>query len=236
MIKRELAFRKKWVEWVIAFTQIDVDSMAEPMKKRFMEEAAFFASPYVGTFDESTFRRRVEEGKTDILMIKIDLKKIQQALTPIVRWLISNAQIKNVANGLFIDHKLEGILSILALDKDQTGIDRIVIAHTPNYQSANSPLEKNAELNFSELLTGLPIHSVKKCEGCGKYFLHVTQRQRRFCSPRCYSRCFFNQKMEKLRKNTRKHESFKKKRADYMRKRYKAIKLGEWPMIREGRS
>lgn len=77
------------------------------------------------------------------------------------------------------------------------------------YSSISSRYIQSAIFLFRNLLDGLPLSSIKTCKGCGHYFLHLSQRDRAFCTPLCAGRSIQEGKREKLKTNhPRKHKQF----------------------------
>jgi hypothetical protein len=196
-------------------------------KKKLSQEAAFFCSPYLGTLDDELFFKQITEKNILVERAQHLIIKIQQALYPIPQWL--NIQIQRDERYRHY-YPLKHTLPFLTIEQG-----RLLIGHQPNYEAkANlEPEELNAVVNFSEILQGLSIESIKTCKGCNKYFITMTNHPKEFCTPSCYTSFFAREKIKKLRKNKRKYEAFKKDRAKYQKNRYKAIKLEKWPTIRK---
>lgn len=65
------------------------------------------------------------------------------------------------------------------------------------------------------LFDGLPSHTIQRCPGCEKYFLNITLRRKRFCSPKCMWRV----NAEKRRKAD--PEAYRKYQKEVMADKYR---------------
>lgn len=70
-----------------------------------------------------------------------------------------------------------------------------------------------AKTHFIQLLDGVPFKAIKNCEECGKFFLHLSKKERKFCTPRCTSRAMSRQRREKN------PEEYRRKQRELMKKR-----------------
>ena len=236
MISKDLRFRKKWIEWVLNFERIDLNNLTTTMKEKIAEEAYFFISDFLQTFDESRFweGRKQKKGEYETDRTAEVLKKIQSALVPLVVVIDKNtATSKRKGPFPHFSYDLKNVAPFLTVGQGVDG-DCYTIGFRPDYKSEGdwSVEQVRAVINFSQLLLGLPLHSIKKCKGCDRYFLEITQREKEFCTSSCYARWFAREKMAKLKRNKKKYDDFKKDRRLYMQKRYKDVKLGKWPKLK----
>jgi hypothetical protein len=80
------------------------------------------------------------------------------------------------------------------------------------------------KLSFCASIDGVSLNAagrgVRICEECGRYFLHLSERERMFCSPRCTT------KATSRRRRTSDPEGYRAYQREIMRRRYR-VKLGK---------
>ena len=59
-------------------------------------------------------------------------------------------------------------------------------------------LPRLAKISFTDALSGIPTKAIKKCEHkkCGKYFLHLSEKPKYYCSPKCTSRALAQERRD----------------------------------------
>ncbi len=73
---------------------------------------------------------------------------------------------------------------------------------------------------FARLLDELPLSSIRKCKGCDHYFLHLSKREKIYCTSACAGQSIQRKKREDLRENHPwKYKAFLKKQKEIMRHR-----------------
>ena len=85
-------------------------------------------------------------------------------------------------------------------------------------------LAQRSKIVFCYALDGVPANSIKNCLECGKFFLHLSRKERFYCSPQCTSRRLSRKRREEDR------EGYNAKQAKIKRKKYRkdrAKKLGK---------
>lgn len=220
---RELLFRKKWIEWVLNFANTDLNSLSESQRERLRKEMLYFSSPL---FLESDEQEERFQKKFKDFPIDLSLQKIQEAITPLIEWLIG---FDTLLWGECYD--LLNLTPYLFIDKYVNGPDRFNMGLAPKDEliKKDTGVEPYwAITNLVNLVKGLPTESFLKCRECGKYFLNLQYREKNYCGLTCYNRHFYKIRMEKIKKNPRKYKAEKKKKALYQKNRYKAITLDKW--------
>jgi hypothetical protein len=86
-----------------------------------------------------------------------------------------------------------------------------------------SHLATVAKMSLSFAFDGIPRDAVKRFENkdCGKYFLHLSKKERYFCSPRCTSQAMARRRREKA------PDRYRAKQRKIMRERYREQKAQE---------
>ena len=79
-------------------------------------------------------------------------------------------------------------------------------------------LHDYVRINLYRLLDGLPCSSVQMCPGCGRFFLNLSKRRKKFCSPRCMWRVHAEDRRQ------RDPEGYRASQREIMRKRYETKK------------
>lgn len=78
-----------------------------------------------------------------------------------------------------------------------------------------------AERTFYISANGLPPNAIRPCKECGKYFLHLSEKVKYFCSPRCASRNLSRERREKD------PEGYRAKQREIMRRKYQERRAKE---------
>jgi hypothetical protein len=68
-----------------------------------------------------------------------------------------------------------------------------------SYYSIND--EESLLMRFCQVLEGIPIESLRRCPECGNWFLHLSKREKVFCSHTCASRQDSRRRRQKIRKD-----------------------------------
>jgi hypothetical protein len=244
--RKDLNFRKKWIQWVLDFIQMDLGSLSRMKRKTLAEEIVFFCDNNFFTIDWKDFEyilsfppdkrgtllnRYLNEMETDANGIQKTLKSFIEKITLEPTETPYSYKLPEVFSFLSIEwsFKEDRELYIPSLDKNQ---GHFIIHSFPQ----SDTLETGAVLNFSKLIDGLEVHSIKNCKGCGRYFLNLTEREKIYCNSSCASRSIVKRKREELRKNPRKYKIYLEKQRRYMKRRYREkrrMQLGQ--KVRVGR-
>ena len=82
--------------------------------------------------------------------------------------------------------------------------DTFIIGHPLPKTSYNDcfnvdVLPRLARISFTDALGGIPTKAIKKCEHekkCGNYFLHLSEKPKYYCSPKCTSRALAQERRD----------------------------------------
>lgn len=90
-----------------------------------------------------------------------------------------------------------------------------------DYEKDPSAVVRAAKRSFVLALGDIPAEAIRTCQECGKYFLHLSKKERSFCSPRCTSRAMAKRDRE------RDPDKYRAKQRKIMKIRYKEKKAQE---------
>ena len=194
--KRSIAFKKKWIAFLLNFSQMDLSK--EERLIPYQKAMSFLSSPDPGIefylFDENSFdswwkNQRGNYPTIDLEKIQLELKKVLKfwkrkdmtdLTSPVVLYTTKTIF------GLYIDHEHFTIKHILY------GVDTAPTTWL-----------------FIRMLNGLPLETIRECPDCHRYFLHLSKRKRDYCSPTCSSRSIQRERREELKKrHPQKHKQF----------------------------
>ncbi len=81
--------------------------------------------------------------------------------------------------------------------------------------------EDRALVNFAFLLfDGANLEAVKKCQGCGQYFVNFSSRRKLYCNAKCTWKAFSRNRRNELKKHPRKYQQFLREQREYMWHQY----------------
>jgi hypothetical protein len=199
-------FKKKWIPFVLEVAQANLRKANEAQLSRYRKGMIFLSSAFAEKFDEDGF----EDSWRKRLDPDLDLRKIHSGFEWISKYM--GRKDKTDAVEYLLYHVKT--ISVLSINR-HSGRYNFVIKHHLQEES----LVKRATFFFMRLLDGLPVSSIRKCIGCGHYFLHLTKREKEYCTPSCASRSIQQKKREDLRKNhPRKYKVFLKEQRARMRR------------------
>jgi len=250
--KDSMAFKKKWLQWVLEFIQMELDSLSTLKKENLIDEVVYFtlggfpAMFPIVRFDDDYWKEhycpppeeRTEPLKKRFALAEQRLKRIQGAMQSVLEDVgnYRSLQFEGPRKSFklcktFSELSLVRIPSVWADEDDDSGKFDIRIAPT-----REDDLVGWAKLNFAGLLRDLPLHSITKCKGCGRYFLNLTERRKIFCTSSCASRSIARRKREELRKDPQKYRAYLDKQKKYTMKRYREMRRNQLgPNVRVGR-
>lgn len=143
--------------------------------------------------------------------VQIDLRKIQSGFKWISKYMGWKEKTDTMTYPLC---HVKNIISVRYIDRHFGRYNFVIEYHLQEESVMN-----RATFLFMRLLDGLPVSSIRKCIGCGHYFLHLTKREKEYCTPSCASRSIQQKKREDLRKNhPRKYKVFLKEQRARMRR------------------
>ena len=81
--------------------------------------------------------------------------------------------------------------------------------------------EATIKYRFLESFDGLPLKALRRCPMCGNWFLHLSKREREFCSNTCAARNYSRKKTASLKQDPPSHEEELDKKSDKNHESYK---------------
>jgi hypothetical protein len=87
-----------------------------------------------------------------------------------------------------------------------------------SYYSIND--EESLLMRFCQVLEGIPIESLRQCPECGNWFLHLSKREKVFCSHTCASRQDSRRRRQQIKKDD--PQAYKKQLAQGARRARKS--------------
>lgn len=203
-------FKKKWIPFVLEFAQTDLKKVNEAKLSSYRKGMEFLKSTFAERFDEDGYWRSEEYEKKnmeiDDTLMKILLERFQSRF----EWISKYMGRKDKTDARQYPLHLVITNSTLYINR-HWGKDNFVIEHHlyPTKQNESARRMNQAVFFFMRLLDGLPVSSIRKCIGCGHYFLHLTKREKEYCTPSCASRSIQEGKRKKLKNDhPRKHKKF----------------------------
>jgi len=219
--KRSMAFRKKWVPFLLNFAQTDFSK--EERLIPYWKAIGFLSSnpeQEFHLFDEDSFD--LVWKSTGSHYAAIDLTVVQAEIRKVLKYMgrKKSPPLSDGSPGPSHPIILYGVKthSGLYVDHGRFVIEQIPI-HPPD-ASENQRVGRSIAWLLSKMINGLPLDSIRNCKGCHHYFLHTSKRERVFCTPSCAGRSIQKEKREELRVNhPRKYKAFLKQQKEIMRRR-----------------
>jgi len=200
------------LNWIFEFLEYDLEKLNEWAFDKLKHEAEYY---FIGQWlyfpfefnwfsreDQDMYRRRgVERSRTNYVWSgtfpwKDSLQEVQgqikNSLIKILSYRPDSLEWDGYNPGGQKPQKVWGIANVecvFFINPETVGVGyRLVIPPSKEPVDDSRFLIDNAVLTFYRCQSGLKNGSIRKCDHCGKYFLHLTKKQRRYCSPRCASR------------------------------------------------
>lgn len=210
----------KALDWYLDFTSVDLSNLAEVEFRKLLLDAqnhfTSFAptSPYshgLGAYLKYTGKKiDVDEIPNDFPWEE-NLRRIQKELKSILQKVLSWRDIKDELSWLkTFEIRADVGLHLGFFD----GKIRTLILQPSN----SFDLMNMARTNFIRLLSDLSPDVIRNCEECGKFYLHLAKRPRRFCTPKCTSKAMSRERRE------RDPEEYRKRQRELMRRKYEEKK------------
>lgn len=225
----DLAFRKKWIQWVLDFAQMDLNSLPPGKLKVLKEEVAYFCSE---RRPDESWEERWEEFEDNLHLAP---------LTPVDNERVTEIDYGGESVNLSEIQKcaidfIKVLNDIHKPRREDRPIERYLVKYLPEMSSyivspfpgtfeiRRSPTTSTPEnlliLNFIGLIERFDPYPIKKCKGCDRFFLHLTKIEKVYCTSSCAARSIQREKREKLYQDPKKHKTFLKKWRKYQKKRY----------------
>jgi hypothetical protein len=217
-------FKKKWIPFVLEFAQANLRKMNKAKLFSYRKGMKFLSSPFAERFDEDGFENYWRSGGYEKQNMGIDdtvMKILLGGFQSRFKWISKYMGWKDKTDARQYPLHLVKTNSVLYIDRSW-GRHNFVIRHLLDLtgQNQSAQLINRAVFFFMGLLDGLPASSIRKCVGCDHYFLHLTKREKKYCTPSCAGRSIQREKREDLRKHhPRKYKAFLKEQKERMRKR-----------------
>lgn len=218
MTKKEM---EEKLAWWLNFIETDLENLSEKERNHLQIDFSFNYAPWISPADI------LQQGGYDLASLKAAQTIIKEFL-------------KKVLN-------LEGprgeFLPPLRREfRFSSDGSRFEIAYLPfisvamKITSKGESPERDWLLNeFSRLLEGISKDAIKRCEECKRLFLHLSGKEKKYCSSKCAYKFLSRKKREELKAHPRKYRAYLKKQREMMKKKYDEKIKAEHPMARIGR-
>jgi hypothetical protein len=217
MTKKEMEEKLRW--W-LEFIQIDIESLPDKERSLLQVEFAFYYTPSLSSANiPAGWWYPVEDLKTIQGTIK---EFLEQALRQ-----------RKPEDGIITLPPLSRQLRVRDDGRFEITYPRHMFA--PGKHKRPVPNKEWLIADFSELLNGIPRDAIKQCEECKKLFLHLSGKQKKYCSSQCAYKFLSRKKREKLRSQPRKYQAYLKRQRELMKRKYDEKIKSEHPMARIGR-
>lgn len=159
-------------------------------------------------------RKHAETMSTRI----IDLEGFQEYLRVFYRGLMSNiGRVQDSSGDLLLTSVAMPITvflrvgpSLMASTQESAAVDNFPLTLTFTADSDKNTLL----LFFIKTLEGIPLNSFHACDECGKWFIQLSKKKKRFCSGRCAARSGMRDGRKQRQKGA---ESDEEKRMEYQK-------------------
>jgi hypothetical protein len=236
MNPKNIEFRKKWLQWVLDFSQTDLGSLSRSRMKALLEEIAYFCS-------ERLFKQSWEELKEDLQDLTpgeyegvtqigdrtINLNKIQKGVFDFL------TDLSNIHGGEDFTYlsekdtfKIHHPLGPIRLPE----MSSFIAASSQGFEIYRHPKTDSLPdwliVNFIELIERCEAYPIKKCKGCNRFFLNLTRFKKIYCTSSCASRSIVSMKYQELKNHPKEYEVHLEKHSKYSRKRYEKLRRAEF--------
>ncbi len=235
--------KKAWIKRTLTFIGLNLSSLSRRERNDLVEWATYLSLegfPLFVFFPASINRKnhllpwpknRPTWLHERVGLVDTRLEEIQTSLRSVIE-AIDNLLCNGFSGTEYVD-LFEGPCK-LALERDHFEEKKFTgTFEMRSFPKADEDVIAWARRNFATLLKGLPFHSITKCKGCGCYFTNLSKRDKVYCNSSCASRSIARIKREKLYSNPKKHEAYKKKMRELMKKRYEKMRRDQFgPNVR----
>jgi len=231
--------RKTWLQWIVDLIQTDLESLPKRQKEQLLFEASYFCGEHFDSLDFWAY----EEGASPESGKDYDLNKLQAVFRG---WLNKIESIvakqgdlelpsKSFLRSFKYPYPLPGPRKRKSLQADFFNISAVSEPIDPDdykqtwkstFEIINEPINRDdytnwAIMNFIKLIDGVGTDPVRKCKGCNRYFVNLTQREKIYCTPSCASRSIVKENRDELKeKYPEKYRAYLDKQNRYSKKRY----------------
>lgn len=212
------------LNWFLEFVSIDLDKMSQRDFAKLVIDAQYYFRPKwplaaFGIDSERWFPgdriSYYSDNLPDNWPWRDNLKKIQVYL-------------RNFLNSNFIDLETRTAMSIAEIVEvalmfgitDDKG--SVILKYSSRGKLTNlEEVKKMTEVCFAFALCGIPREAIKSCQECGKYFLHLSEKPKYYCNPKCTTRAVSRRRREKD------PEGYRAYQRQIMRNKYREKKARE---------
>ena len=205
----DLKQKKDKLSWFINFLQMNLDNLSEREKRHLI------LSPMFWPFREKDVQELLSSPRG------ISISMVNKVFPP--------SGLKTIQNGLrkfffkLWDQKSSELLLPLpmihrALIIDGTGNYKIL--YPTILSGPGTPSVSIFISHFADLLNGLPKDVIRKCPGCEKFFVHISKKEKIYCSNQCAYKTIYRRRVGKLLENGQ-YGIYLDKQKRIMKKRYR---------------
>lgn len=201
---------------LLEFMDLDLSGLSEQQK-------IYWASIFYYLYEDKDAQIALDNAKpTDYLISiprvsEVDLSVIQNALKVVIEKTPKRPGDPALILPLYKRHLSPG--------KDRY---QILAYPPPKLSGANAPDLEALANTIGILIESLPLDPIKKCEECGKHFIHISKKVKKYCSPKCSYKHLSRKRREELKKHPRKYKAFKKSQREKMKRIYEQKKKVEF--------
>jgi hypothetical protein len=201
-------------QWFLDFISDNLDEMSELKFSKRALEARF----YFFIHRKSMFQNLLQ-GPT--LRIKEESAERWAKIEPNYPWKenlkIVQEELKKRLHTMLIDRPMDFMRPLFPVFLFGGMVDQKIFMGLDISETYQNPFEmdnlkKHSVLSMIYVFNELPKDAIKSCQECGRYFLHLSKKEKLFCSPKCTSRAF-----SKKRRQGENKESYKKYQREVMR-------------------
>jgi hypothetical protein len=227
---RRLKQKKDLLERIFNFLKVDLATLPSDKKRTLINDLIpFFMpsfNPYAKTKLVGDFLNYYEKMNSFYDKNRDKYIEILSRLD-----LLSHAQIeaKKTLNKLLADGRGQNIYSLMLFPSVVDGIITNIILPSIESNTKAETFPTNLFLiNLTNILNEFQVSSIKICPNCRGYFLNLTRRKKKYCSPHCTWRAIAKKKRVELKNHPRKFRAYKIKQAEIMWKRYEEKQKAEY--------
>lgn len=216
-------------KWFLEFLSDDLDRMSDlDWGRRIVEAEHYFLRPTFwivgeafkepmwhpkGLLDEATSMKELTthvESDHPAYPWRVNLKHVQSELKEQLKKILAGGTL-NIAEVRLLWSIIDGKIALGYLPPEKLYDDSYDLPH----------MTRLASISFAHALEGIPPGTIRICRECGKYFLHLSKKERYFCSPRCTSRAMAKRDREKD------PDKYRAKQRKIMKERYREKKKAQ---------
>jgi hypothetical protein len=209
------------VGWLIKFMQVDLDTIPEDERYLHLSRIATIASAiHDHVKGLQKYEEMVEREKAGGALSMDLTKKIQAGLK---NFLGDLSALTNPNRKRRFLKSLPPMEAALGLDESNV-FEMYWFPHPDKSMDYETRVEKfwieSAVINLGFLLKDVSRDSIRRCEGCGKFFFNPTKKRKDHCTPNCTWKANSRKRWEKIKTHPHLYNAYKKKQRELMKKKY----------------